>query len=421
MSLLGIFSILTTGISAIKAASTPSVPVENLANEELYHKDMMSGMSQKELIKNVKTGKYKLTQTYPEPHRDPMTGQIIIENCELYHKDVRNYGTIQAQKWIKEGRYNLTPEELEKEYERIRKELGIESDEERKKRLEDQARKEAELQQKKKVEQELAEARQLMADECRKILAGGNYINVDFSLKHRSGINNEPYGYNIARITAQKDGEKYAVGFELISLANLSEDSGNALLKLLATIMANVDLRDLDNRNSLIKQVLMSEELILLNNDDFSLKNDILCLPCSVNNLSVELQFYASQTRLQQVQLNFDSMEGHEFEFFCASLLKKNGYEQINVTRGSGDQGIDIICYRDGIKYGIQCKCYSADIGNKAVQEVFAGKAFYECHIGVVLTNQYFTKSAIELAKKDGIILWDRKKLMELIEKANQE
>lgn len=54
-------------------------------------------------------------------------------------------------------------------------------------------------------------------------------------------------------------------------------------------------------------------------------------------------------------------------------------------------------------------------IGNKAVQETFAGKAFYECHIGVVLTNQYFTKSAKELAQKNGIILWDRKKLIELI------
>ena len=211
------------------------------------------------------------------------------------------------------------------------------------------------------------------------------------------------------------------MGFELVSPANLPEDTGNALLKLLATIMANIDLWDLDNRNSLIKQVLLSEELILLNDEDFSLKNDILCLSCTVNSLRVELQFYASKTRLQQVHLDFDSMEGHEFEFFCASLLKKNGYEQINVTRGSGDQGIDIICCRDGIKYGIQCKCYSADIGNRAVQEVFAGKSFYECHVGVVLTNQYFTKAAIELAKKNGIILWDRKKLMELIEKAKQE
>lgn len=425
MSLLGIFSILTTGIRAIKEASTPSIPAENWANKELYHKDMMSGMSQKELMKNVENGKYKLTETYSEPHRDPMTGKIIIENSELYHKDVREYGAIQAQMWVKQGKYNLSPEELKKEEERIKKKLerlyDIQSDEQKKQRLGEQARKEAELQQKRKVEQELAEARQLMADECRRILSSGNYINVNFSLKHRSVINNEPHGYNIGRISAQKDDEKYTVGFELNSPANLPEDSGNALLKLLAKIMANIDLCDLDNRNSLIKQMLMSEDLILLKDEDFSLKNDVLCLSCTVNALNVELQFYTSKTRLQQVQLNFDSMEGHEFEFFCASLLKKNGYEQINVTRGSGDQGIDIICYRDGIKYGIQCKCYSADIGNKAVQEVFAGKAFYECHIGVVLTNQYFTKAAIELAKKNGIILWDRKKLIELIEKAKQE
>lgn len=117
-------------------------------------------------------------------------------------------------------------------------------------------------------------------------------------------------------------------------------------------------------------------------------------------------------------QKDFDLMEGHEFEYFCAELLKNNGYENVNVTQGSGDQGIDIVAYKDGIKYGIQCKCYTSDIGNKAVQEVFAGKAFYECHIGVVLTNRFFTKSAIELAKKDGIILWDRNKLLELIEDA---
>ncbi|MBR4289767.1 MAG: restriction endonuclease [Oscillospiraceae bacterium] len=260
-----------------------------------------------------------------------------------------------------------------------------------------------------------------MADECRRILSNANYINVDFSLKHRSGISNEPYGYNIGQVTAQKDDEKYTVGFELISPSNLPEDSGNALLKILATIMANIDLSDLDNRNFLIKKALMSEELILLNDEDFSLKNDILCLTCTVSSLSVSLQFYASNTKLRKVSMDFDSMEGHEFEFFCASLLKKNGYEHINVTRGSGDQGIDIIAYRDGIKYGIQCKCYSADIGNKAVQEVFAGKAFYECHVGVVLTNQYFTKAAIELAKKNGIILWDRKKLLSMIDISNSK
>ena len=115
---------------------------------------------------------------------------------------------------------------------------------------------------------------------------------------------------------------------------------------------------------------------------------------------------------------DFDHMDGHDFERFCADILLKNDFERISVTRGSGDQGIDIIAFKDGIKYGIQCKCYSSDISNKAVQEVFAGKTFYECHVGVVLTNQHFTKSAIELAKKNGVLLWDRKKLIELSDKA---
>lgn len=90
---------------------------------------------------------------------------------------------------------------------------------------------------------------------------------------------------------------------------------------------------------------------------------------------------------MKNKSVDFDSMEGHEFEYFCADLLKKNGYEDVKVTQGSGDQGIDIIAYRDDIKCGIQCKCYSGDIGNKAVQEVFAGKTFYQCHVGIVLTN----------------------------------
>lgn len=113
----------------------------------------------------------------------------------------------------------------------------------------------------------------------------------------------------------------------------------------------------------------------------------------------------------------YDSMDGHQFEYFCADILRKNGFERVAVTQGSGDQGIDIIAFKDGIKYGVQCKCYSSDIGNKAVQEAFSGKAFYNCHVGVVLTNRYFTAPAKELAEKNGILLWDRNKLNEMIGK----
>lgn len=59
--------------------------------------------------------------SYPEPHRDPKTGKIIIENSLLYKQDCEKYGSYQAWNWIKQGRYNLTPEEFEKEKERITK------------------------------------------------------------------------------------------------------------------------------------------------------------------------------------------------------------------------------------------------------------------------------------------------------------
>lgn len=117
----------------------------------------------------------------------------------------------------------------------------------------------------------------------------------------------------------------------------------------------------------------------------------------------------------------YDAMDGHEFEYFCADLLRQNGFYNVDVTKASGDQGIDIIAYKDGIKYGIQCKCYSSDIGNSAVQQAYSGKTFYNCHVAAVLTNRYFTSSAKELAQSNGVLLWDRNKLEELKNSAEKE
>lgn len=115
----------------------------------------------------------------------------------------------------------------------------------------------------------------------------------------------------------------------------------------------------------------------------------------------------------------YDTMEGHDFEYYCADLLKNNGFYNVSVTQGSGDQGIDVLAEKGGIKYGIQCKCYSKDIGNKAVQEAFAGKTFYHCHVAAVLTNRYFTRSAKELASINQVLLWDRDQLEKFISNSN--
>lgn len=110
-----------------------------------------------------------------------------------------------------------------------------------------------------------------------------------------------------------------------------------------------------------------------------------------------------------------DGMEGHEFESYCADLLRKNGFVNVSVTPGSGDQGVDVIAEKEGVRYAVQCKCYSSALGNTPVQEVCAGKSMYNCHVGVVMTNNYFTAGAKQLAEKNGILLWDRDKLQQMV------
>lgn len=116
---LFIAALIGTVYQAVKESRQPTIPAENWANKELYHQDMMNGVPIEQRMKNLENGKYKLTETYPESHRME-DGRIIIENCTLYNEDVKNYGAYQAQKWVKQGKYNLEPEELEKERERIK-------------------------------------------------------------------------------------------------------------------------------------------------------------------------------------------------------------------------------------------------------------------------------------------------------------
>lgn len=121
---------------------------------------------------------------------------------------------------------------------------------------------------------------------------------------------------------------------------------------------------------------------------------------------------YRKKYRIRQL----DEMEGHDFEYYCAELLKRRGFVDVVVTKGSGDYGIDVLAEKDGVTYGIQCKAYTSPVGVKAVQEAYAGKEYYDRMVGAVLTNQYFTKPAVEAAKKLKILLWDRGYLDSMIE-----
>lgn len=110
---------------------------------------------------------------------------------------------------------------------------------------------------------------------------------------------------------------------------------------------------------------------------------------------------------LQEVGFNPDSVpeDGLAFEWWIADNLSKFGWVT-ETTKGSGDQGVDVIAKKSGVIVGLQCKRYNSSVGNKAVQEIIAAKIHFNLDKAAVITNsRVYTKSAQELAASSGVKL----------------
>lgn len=106
-----------------------------------------------------------------------------------------------------------------------------------------------------------------------------------------------------------------------------------------------------------------------------------------------------------------DQMSGVEFEEYLMYQFKKQGYH-VKLTPLSGDFGADLILKKFRKEYIVQAKRYSGAVGIKAVQEVLGAKEYYGIDNVLVVTNNYYTKAAKELAEVSGVDLWDRKQLV---------
>lgn len=110
-----------------------------------------------------------------------------------------------------------------------------------------------------------------------------------------------------------------------------------------------------------------------------------------------------------------DQMDGEQFETFLRYIFKDLGY-YTEKTAKVGDYGADLILLKDGFKIAVQAKIYrTKKVNLRAVQEVHASLKRYVCDKGIVITNNYFTQSAKNLANDTGVELWDRDKLSEVM------
>lgn len=120
--------------------------------------------------------------------------------------------------------------------------------------------------------------------------------------------------------------------------------------------------------------------------------------------------------RINYYNQKFDYMTGKDFEQYCAQLLHEIGFSDITTTPASGDFGVDILGKYNDVLYAFQCKRYSSNVGVDAVYQISGGMKYYHANVGVVLTNQYYTEQAQQLASEIGVVLWDRNFLYNLID-----
>lgn len=106
------------------------------------------------------------------------------------------------------------------------------------------------------------------------------------------------------------------------------------------------------------------------------------------------------------------SLDGWEFEKYCAELFRLLGYS-VKITKGSGDYGADLILDNST---SVQCKLYSNPVGLHALQEVYSSMAKYKTNRACVITNSTFTKQAIDYSRMANIELIDYGKLRKMVE-----
>lgn len=112
------------------------------------------------------------------------------------------------------------------------------------------------------------------------------------------------------------------------------------------------------------------------------------------------------------------------FEKLCKRLLTEIGINEIVITGGSGDQGIDgkgIVKLNDVVSLNIvfQCKRYKETVSPHHVRD-FRGAMQGRGEKGLIITTGRFTKEAKNEANRDGVTpieLIDGDRLVELFEK----
>ena len=124
--------------------------------------------------------------------------------------------------------------------------------------------------------------------------------------------------------------------------------------------------------------------------------------------------------REQLLKQNWKAMRGTEWEQYLVQVFEALG-ASAETNRTTGDQGVDLLVRFGEMMIAVQAKGYVGSVGNDAVQQVIAGKAFYGCDRAAVITNSRFTAPARSLAECNSCFLIGEKEFPAFVMGSNWE
>jgi HJR/Mrr/RecB family endonuclease len=140
----------------------------------------------------------------------------------------------------------------------------------------------------------------------------------------------------------------------------------------------------------------------------------------SLGLLYVGIQKYKERKRRILFESGIDKVEnmsGIIFEEFLLEHFKHLGYTGY-LTPRTENYGADLVLQKDEIKVVVQSKRWKSNVGADAIEQVIKAVKHYDADKGMVVTNSFFTEGANELANSYEIELWDRMKLVKIIDLA---
>lgn len=130
----------------------------------------------------------------------------------------------------------------------------------------------------------------------------------------------------------------------------------------------------------------------------------------------IKLEQFERFLRTGRKQPMLDTMTGTEFVDFLADIFQNKGC-LVSKNPPTHDFGADLIVVRLGVAIAVQAKCRKQAVRITAIQEIYGGRDYYHTQRALVVSIGGFTKSAVKLANRLGVELWDRKRLLDEINK----